>query len=99
MKTSQVASQIYQAAKKAAAGKNWNWKQEWQNAMKAAWKQVVADVKIKSNRKAEEPAKLDFVKYPTFGCDSSTPKCILINNYDPAEARRRAERNSGRYPY
>lgn len=44
MKVSQIASGIYQA-KKAAAGKKWNWKKEWKDAMKAAWAQVINKVK------------------------------------------------------
>ena len=45
MKTvSQIASVIYQAAKKAAAGA-WDWKAEWKKAMKAACAQVINKVK------------------------------------------------------
>jgi hypothetical protein len=43
-KLSQIASGIYQAAKKAATGA-WDWKAEWKNAMKAAWEQVINKVK------------------------------------------------------
>lgn len=43
-KVSAVASEIYQAAKKAAAGA-WNWKAEWKKAMKAACAQAINKVK------------------------------------------------------
>lgn len=43
MKVSQIASGIYQSAKSAAAkaGSKWDWRKEWQKAMKAAWKQII----------------------------------------------------------
>jgi hypothetical protein len=43
-KVSQIASGIYQAAKKAAIGA-WNWKAEWKKAMEAACAQVINKVK------------------------------------------------------
>lgn len=43
-KVSQIASSIYQAAKKAATGA-WDWKAEWKKAMKEAWAQIINKVK------------------------------------------------------
>ena len=41
MTVSKLASEIYQAAKKAATGE-WIWNSEWSKAMKQAWKEVIS---------------------------------------------------------
>jgi hypothetical protein len=85
MKTvSQIASEIYQAAKKAATGA-WNWKTEWKNAMKAAWAQVINKVKeavVIMSGLAEKAMETLSVAYTGAGSDKQMQWASSIYNRD-----------------
>lgn len=49
MTVSKIASEIYQAAKKAARAA-WNWRTEWSKAMKKAWRKIMAKKTTKKSQ-------------------------------------------------
>ena len=70
------------------------WLRDRASQRKAAKKAIAAREAYIAAKWAKEDMErqLDFVKFPTFGCDSSAPENILVNSYDPAEERRAKSR-------